>query len=550
MPTRPKKTCLGKPQDSWFALAPQERSRRMTFDEAKLLENIDASSHLIHMRQIISGEWSRPRGLGADDVAAALASAALFTSGFELVWNSLLSRTILRMKVDFAERRDIFDLVRAVLPDLFCSRRQAMHRARWKDLWEDKPTSINEFELALAKLMEQAFWAIATDACPAVAAVAVSDPILPEVLSDGWMSDSGIQMQKSGQIKSKKKNKGTKHVVDTKGKGTENVVQSQQTSSGKSTSLQDKEGCRQRQAVASELRNEDVLESRRQPSATPSDAARKCKTLARQQTLNVRVQPKRSEATTSKANIVESVKQVTQSEKTAAKATVQLPESFKQIGLPTKLPGDEREHVQYFPCIVPMEQWSSMVDSGAVPIAQVSQEQASQLASGSLSLDTFLSGGHMFRDETSVGCLPPADQLKQEKDGRNQICAGSSDDVDSVMGEPESGCIHDDSSTCSGVSSLYEFSISQSPMSTSTEKACLGVHSETAFFQQQTNISGYGCRLQQSHKIFVKNTFIDLQDDDCISKASFKARARSWSPSLSFNISAGPFMLDHSTETS
>lgn len=43
--------------------------------------------------------------------------------------------------------------------------------------------------------------------------------------------------------------------------------------------------------------------------------------------------------------------------------------------------------VRYMPCIVPMEQWQSMQNTGAVPIAQV---QASQLASGSIPLNSLL----------------------------------------------------------------------------------------------------------------------------------------------------------------
>lgn len=495
----------------------------MTFDEAQLLENIHASVHLIHMHHIISAGWDRPRSPGADEVAAALARAAFFTSAFEFAWDSLLSRDILRMKVEFAERRDIFDLLRAVLPDLFCSRRQAMHRARWKDLWKDKPSSVNEFELAVSKLMEQAFWAIATDSCSAVAVV---DPIFPEVLSDGWMSDSGVQMQKSGKEASKKTCKSSKR-----------MLQSRKASSGKSTSLQDKTGCQQRQAVATESENKDVPHTRQQPCTTPSDAAR---TLIREQTLSIGVQPEKSEATTSQA-LVESAHQVIQSETTAAKATAQAPQSLEAIVLPSKLPSDEQEHTRYFPCIVPMEQLSSMVASGAVPIAQVSQEQASQLASGSLSLDMLLGGGHTIDDPNLVLYRPLTDQLKQVRDGGNQVCAGSSDDVQSFMGEPESCGIHDDSSTCSGASSLHESSFSQSPMSSPSEAACLGVQGQMALSQQQ------GDRLQRSSNVFIKNTFIDF--DDGISKARH-TRARSWSPSPSFNVSAGPHMLKHLTETS
>eukprot|EP00930_Biecheleria_cincta_P096781 TRINITY_DN88578_c0_g1_i1.p1 TRINITY_DN88578_c0_g1~~TRINITY_DN88578_c0_g1_i1.p1 ORF type:complete len:725 (-),score=113.25 TRINITY_DN88578_c0_g1_i1:214-2388(-) len=51
------------------------------------------------------------------------------------------------------------------------------------------------------------------------------------------------------------------------------------------------------------------------------------------------------------------------------------------------MPSGVQPGVRYMPCIVPMEQWQSMQNTGAVPIAQV---QASQLASGSIPLNSLL----------------------------------------------------------------------------------------------------------------------------------------------------------------
>lgn len=282
-----------------------------------------------------------------------------------------------------------------------------------------------------------------------------------------------------------------------------------------------------------------MLGTLRQSSMTPSDAVSSSTPLARDRALDIGIQPKKSEATTSKAKAGESMRQATRSENNSGEPTVQAPQSLDLNALPTQLPGDEQEQAQYYPCIVPMEQWSSMVANGAVPIAQVSQEQASQLASGSLSLETLLAGGHVSAPgPVSLLCGSHKDQLQQSQEGQHQISAGGSDDDL----KPENCSIHDDSSTCSGVSSLNEFNASQSPISSPLEKACLGIQDETALPQQQGNFSQQrGCPQQSSSVLLVKNTFIDF--DDGISKAS-RRRVRSWSPLSSFNISAEPLVLN------
>lgn len=118
-----------------------------------------------------------------------LASATFFTSAFEFTWDDARSQPLLTMKSSFAGDDNVFDVVRGVLPDLFCSSRPALHRARWKDLWQTKPTSTAVLEQAVAKLMEQAFWAVTAE--PGCSKNPVEP--LPEILSEGWDSDSGAQ---------------------------------------------------------------------------------------------------------------------------------------------------------------------------------------------------------------------------------------------------------------------------------------------------------------------------------------------------------------------
>jgi len=137
----------------------------MTFDDPALVERIQASLELVHLGLVVSAGWSGYRRISfsADDMVATLFSAKLFTSAFDLAWDETLARKVLKMRLAFAEKVGIFGALRASLPDVFCSKRPALHRARWKELWKEKPASVAGLEEATAKLMEQAFWALAAE---------------------------------------------------------------------------------------------------------------------------------------------------------------------------------------------------------------------------------------------------------------------------------------------------------------------------------------------------------------------------------------------------
>merc|ERR1712061_262449 len=60
---------------------------------------------------------------------------------------------------------DFVKCVRRILPDFLTpqSPRTLMPRARWKELWTTEPASVAALEQQLAKLVEQAFWAMTLD---------------------------------------------------------------------------------------------------------------------------------------------------------------------------------------------------------------------------------------------------------------------------------------------------------------------------------------------------------------------------------------------------
>merc|ERR1712039_234739 len=72
---------------------------------------------------------------------------------------------VLVMKEEFLQRTDFIECVRRVLPDFLTSQshRTPIARARWKELWATEPTSVAALEQQLAKLIEQAFWAMSLE---------------------------------------------------------------------------------------------------------------------------------------------------------------------------------------------------------------------------------------------------------------------------------------------------------------------------------------------------------------------------------------------------
>jgi len=153
----------------------------MTFDDPKLVERIESA-----VQEMFVSHLMITRGANKD----VLSSASFFTNAFEFSWDDVRLQPVLTMKSSFAANGEqLFKVLRGVLPDLFRSSRPAVHRARWKDMWKAKPSSVPALEQAVAKLVEQAFWSLAANPGRVVESV---DP-LPAILSEGWDSDSGVQ---------------------------------------------------------------------------------------------------------------------------------------------------------------------------------------------------------------------------------------------------------------------------------------------------------------------------------------------------------------------
>merc|ERR1719171_3451242 len=97
----------------------------------------------------------------------------------------------MKLKASFLSRDDMFDILRAAVPDFLKERtgRTALPRARWKELWTTGPSSVAQMEQLLAKLVEQAVWFAALEA-RALALTVVRDAIKGDegdVAFEPWM---------------------------------------------------------------------------------------------------------------------------------------------------------------------------------------------------------------------------------------------------------------------------------------------------------------------------------------------------------------------------
>merc|ERR1719162_1458761 len=112
--------------------------------------------------------------------------------------------SLMTLRVDMLQGDRIFDRFRAILPDfLTCQKaRSPMPRARWKDLWMSEPSSVASLEAQLAKLVEQALWAMGVDP-----AFQVPDETPEPALADTVLFESWMDEPEKGDSKKKRKKK-------------------------------------------------------------------------------------------------------------------------------------------------------------------------------------------------------------------------------------------------------------------------------------------------------------------------------------------------------
>lgn len=104
----------------------------------------------------------------------------------------------------------VFDVFGPILCDFLGSQtgRNPLPRCRWKDLWSPEPSSFAAFEQQLAKLVEQALWAMAATS-PESKAAAPAQLFLAEVALEPWMIEDAPRKKNKKKSKKGKENSAT-----------------------------------------------------------------------------------------------------------------------------------------------------------------------------------------------------------------------------------------------------------------------------------------------------------------------------------------------------
>mmetsp|Transcript_131400 Transcript_131400/g.293993 ORF Transcript_131400/g.293993 Transcript_131400/m.293993 type:complete len:563 (-) Transcript_131400:97-1785(-) len=160
----------------FWALSLEQRQAALEFDDPCLLERIQSALAELFNQQTLMRQLGI--SLGCEDDSDPFEASTLLKEAFEFRWsmgrhkqnpNLVLvdprQRPMMVIKDDFLTRPDIFERFQAVLPDILAPRtaRTPLPRARWKELWTSEPSSIIALEQQLARLVEQALWAMDAD---------------------------------------------------------------------------------------------------------------------------------------------------------------------------------------------------------------------------------------------------------------------------------------------------------------------------------------------------------------------------------------------------
>lgn len=232
----------------WDALTLEQRQQATVFHDSVLVKQIMEASQELHRQHTLQAQLMQHHGISLANGEDPFLSSELLTNAFQFSWESqrnvqnpnivVLDKSrppAIALKANFISRPDFFDIIKEALPDLCCARtgRVVLPRARWKEIWSFEPSSIAQMKAQLAKLVEQALWAVPIDfPTPAQAADGLTEvsakqqPLVAleaEVVFEPWMaqdSDPKVPEAKSKKSsKTKKKKTKTLNKVDQKSPG-------------------------------------------------------------------------------------------------------------------------------------------------------------------------------------------------------------------------------------------------------------------------------------------------------------------------------------------
>lgn len=218
----------GEIRRRWSALDLPKRQAAMHFEDPGLVTCIRNAVQNLFQKQVVMaklGMWQ-----GHDSEPDLLLDSTFLKDIFDLPWiveksaefkdavlmNPEIQPALMTLRPAACEGCIIFDRLSLALPDFLGSKtgRSPLPRARWKQLWAIEPSSVAAFEQQLAKLAEQALWALGLSS----SFEAPREESQPQetVEVEDWMLDSDvIQRPKTGlKSKKKKKTKSEKRGID------------------------------------------------------------------------------------------------------------------------------------------------------------------------------------------------------------------------------------------------------------------------------------------------------------------------------------------------
>lgn len=200
----------------WSSISIDQRQEAMFFEDSVLLDRIRSGLQVLFEKQTIMQHL----GISCPGGVDPLESSMLLKEAFQFTWNMARSSQntgviisadpALVMKLDFIQRLDFIERIREVLPDfLQRSSRTPMPRARWKELCAIEPSSVAVLEQQLARLVEQALWAMAAQ--PAAKASIPQGPKAMQANLEPWMEkyDKKVAQVRETAKKKSKNNKGS-----------------------------------------------------------------------------------------------------------------------------------------------------------------------------------------------------------------------------------------------------------------------------------------------------------------------------------------------------
>ncbi|CAE8649857.1 unnamed protein product [Polarella glacialis] len=201
----------------WAGLSVEQRAAATRFEDPVLVRCIRDAVQTLFQQQVVMAQMGmRARGSPEPDL---FVDSMFLKDVFDLQWiveksdehpdavlmNPDAQPSWMRLQEAFLEGFLVFEICQGALPNFLASKtgRSPMPRARWKQLWAAEPSSVAALEQQLAKLLEQALWAMTSTLPMGEAATPRQTATEAEVPFEDWM---GAPPGKISPKQKKKKN--------------------------------------------------------------------------------------------------------------------------------------------------------------------------------------------------------------------------------------------------------------------------------------------------------------------------------------------------------